>query len=203
METQRKYDLTLLKYLRQQPSVFVGEKSHAIDLAEAQKARAFFAETNLGELALASFMRDQYTIGIVVLKEDFDLSAFTVVQIEMALNYRCQMRASRDGARFYLLLTDSVPRSGGREMDMFVSTHFHFDYLFYRALTGCCLIYLFIGLLLLIEKSQGTFLDYIFFAGTSILLLFGALYGVKYYMENRYLTTGFQPLVVYKGVNKL
>lgn len=196
MDEQKKYDLRLLKYLREQPSKTIGEKSYARDMIAAEKIRAFFVKTNLQEIAERSMMRNQFKFGIAIDAKDFNISLYTTEQIDLALCYRSQLRMSKNNDRAFLLLADYIPRMNGRDFNLFVSSWFHFDLLFYRVFFIVIGICAFFGIIIALEKSH-ILLDYIFVVVVTMLVIAGIIYGFRYCIEKNYIE-GFVPVVVDK-----
>lgn len=185
---EKKYNLSLLKYLRQQPSKAIGEINYRRDLEAAAKIRAFFERTTLSEIAGRAFDRKQFRFGVRIERAQFDFGAYTAEQYDLALSYRTQMRTSRDSQTAYLLLADYIPTSSAREVDLFVTAWCSVDALLFWMLTGCCGIYCVLVVLLALDRSPALW-AFVTDAGTLILVAFAVGHIAKWLVARRYLTT--------------
>lgn len=189
---EKKFNLSLLKYLSEQPSKSIGEINRTRDLENAQKIQKFFVHTTLSEIARRSFDNKRYSFGVRIERDQFNFDAYTSTQYDMALSYRTQMRVSRDGKTAYLLCADYIPTSRQREVDLFVTSWFRVDMLLFWMLTGCCGIYCFIAVLMAVDRSPA-FWAFVTDAATLIICLFLIGHAIKWFVAKRYLTT-FEPL---------
>jgi len=189
---EKKFNLSLLKYLSEQPSKGIGEINRVRDLEYARKIQQFFEHTTLSEIARRTFDNKRYSFGVRIEREQFSFDAYTSAQYDMALSYRTQMRVSRDGKTAYLLCADYIPTSGRREVDLFVTSWLHVDMLLFWMLTGCCGIYCFVAVLMAIDRSPMLW-AFVTDAATFIVAIFLLGHAVKWFVAKRYLTT-FEPL---------
>jgi hypothetical protein len=187
-ENAKKYDLALLKYLKNQPSKTTGEINYGRDMEAAQRIREFFIRTNLKEIARRSFDKEKFRFGVRIDKQQMDFTAYTSIQFEMALNYRVQMRASRDGTTLFLLCADYIPTFRRRDIDLFVSSWFSFDTLLMYLLTGCCAVYCILAIFLALDHSH-YFFDHVFFTGLFITMVAGFFYLLRWWLARNYMDT--------------